>query len=76
MRHAGPGEMTGMCPQAAPSAAGTEGYATGLLGSSATQVEESGLKGGTGPLPNVHGSAGANEQDYNALDHKGRTPNG
>lgn len=76
MKHAGPGEMTGNCAQAPPSAKGTEGYATGLLGSSATQIQESGLKGGAGTLPGTHSNLGANEQDYNSIDHQGRTHNG
>lgn len=61
MKKSGPGEGAVFCSDAPPSARGTEGYATGLLGGTATQVDESGLKGGAGSLPDRAGSAGATE---------------
>ena len=64
--------MADKCSVPPPTARGTEGYALGLVGD--VQVEESGLKGGAGPLPSVHGFEGANEQaQYKAVDHQGRT---
>lgn len=57
----GPGEGSVKCSEAPPSARGTEGYAVGLLGGTASAVDESGLKGGAGALPGVAGSAGATE---------------
>jgi len=50
-----------MCSEAPPSAAGTEGYALSICGG-LDSVEESGLKGGAGSLPDRNGFEGANEQ--------------
>lgn len=72
MIKSGPGEKSVRCSQAPPSAKGTEGYALSICGG-LTSVEESGLKGGDGHLPDVHGFDGAAEQaQYSAIDHKGR----
>jgi len=61
MVKSGPGEGRVMCSEAPPSAAGTEGYALSICGG-LDSVEESGLKGGAGSLPDRNGFEGANEQ--------------
>ena len=50
MPSGGPGEMSRKEPYAPPTSKGTEGYTTGLC-QDATSIDESGLKGGAGSIP-------------------------